>query len=138
MASQPIDYSQKWYVLAAVGTGIVLTTLDSSIVNVALPTLVRELTTNFATVQWVVLAYLLTLATLMLSMGRLGDMIGKRPIYTTGFIIFTIGSVLCGLVPTIYWLIAFRVVQAIGGAMTLALGLAIVTEAFPADVRRWA
>jgi EmrB/QacA subfamily drug resistance transporter len=135
MESQAIDYSQKWYVLAAVGGGIVLTTLDSSIVNVALPTLVRELGTNFATVQWVVLAYLLTLATLLLSMGRLGDMIGKKPIYTTGFIIFTIGSVLCGLSPSIYWLIAFRVVQAVGGAMTLALGLAIVTEAFPSEER---
>jgi MFS family permease len=71
------DYSHKWYVMAAVSMGTLLATIDSSIVNVALPTLVRELKTDFSTVQWVVLAYLLTLAVLLLSIGRLADMIGK-------------------------------------------------------------
>ena len=126
-----IDYSRKWYVMTAVAMSIFLATIDGSIVNVALPTLVRELNTNFATVQWVVLAYLLTISTLLLSMGRLGDMIGKKPIYIAGFIGFTIGSVLCGLAPTIHWLIAFRAVQALGASMTMALGMAIITEAFP-------
>ncbi len=135
MEDQVIDYGRKWTVMVAVGSGILLTTIDGSIVNVSLPTLVRQLNTDFATVQWVVLAYLLALATLLLSMGRLGDMIGKKPIYTAGFIIFTAGSILCGLAPTIYWLIGFRVLQAIGGAMALALGLAIVTEAFPPSER---
>ncbi len=130
-----IDYSRKWLVMVAVGTGIILTTLDGSIVNVALPTLVSQLNSDFATVQWVVLAYLLTLATLLLTMGRLGDMVGKKPIYTAGFVIFTAGSVLCGLAPTIHWLIGFRVLQAVGGAMTLALATAIVTEAFPPEER---
>ncbi len=131
MQSPVVDYSRKWYVMAAVAMGIFLGTIDGSIVNVALPTLVRDLSTNFATVQWVVLAYLLTQATLLLSVGRLGDMIGKKPIYTTGFVVFTTGSVLCGLAPTVYWLIGFRVLQAIGAAMMFALGAAIVTEAFP-------
>ena len=135
MQEQAVDFSRKWHVMAAVSMGVFLATIDGSIVNVALPTLVRELDTNFATVQWVVLAYLLALSTLMLSMGRLGDMIGKKPVYATGFVIFTIGSVLCGIAPDVYWLIAFRVVQAIGGAMVFALGLAIVTEAFPPDER---
>jgi EmrB/QacA subfamily drug resistance transporter len=135
MHDQQIDYSRKWYVMAAVGMGIFLSTIDSSIVNVALPTLVRELNTTFATVEWVVLAYSLTLATLLLSMGRLGDMIGKKPIYVAGFIGFTLGSALCGLAPTIHWLIASRVLQAIGGAMVLALGMAIVTESFPPSER---
>ncbi len=134
-ANFPRDYSRKWLVMTAVAAGILLTTIDGNIVNVALPTLVRNLQTNFATIQWVVLAYLLTLATLLLSLGRLGDMIGKKPIYTTGFIIFTLGSALCGLAPTVSWLIGFRVVQAIGGAMLLALGMAIVTEAFPPNER---
>jgi EmrB/QacA subfamily drug resistance transporter len=129
------DYSRKWFVMAAVGMGIFLSTIDGSIVNVALPTLVRELNTNFPTVQWVVLAYLLTLTTLMLSVGRLADMIGKKPIYTTGFAVFTIGSVLCGLAPTVGWLIGFRVLQAFGAAMILALGMAIITEAFPRSER---
>jgi len=135
MDEQAIDYSRKWYVMAAVVMGIFLTTIDGSIVNLALPTLVRELGTDFATVQWVVLAYLLTISTLMLSIGRLADMIGKKPLYTAGFVIFTIGSVLCGLSPSINWLIVFRVVQGIGGAFLLALGLAIITEAFPTNER---
>ena len=130
-----VDYGRKWYVLAAVSMGIFLSTIDSSIVNVALPTLVREFNTDFATVQWVVLAYLLGLATLLLSMGRLGDMVGKKPIYVTGFVIFTTGSVLCGLAPTVHWLVLFRVIQAIGASMIMALGMAIVTEAFPPSER---
>jgi EmrB/QacA subfamily drug resistance transporter len=121
--------------MIAVGMGIFLATIDSSIVNVALPTLVRALDTDFAIVQWVVLAYLLTLTTLMLSMGRLADMIGKKLLYMTGFVVFTIGSVLCGISPSVYWLIGFRVVQAVGGAMALALGAAIITEAFPGSER---
>ena len=79
MTQSPIDYSRKWYVMIAVSLGVFLATIDGSIVNVALPTLVRELQTEFALVQWVVLAYLLTLTTLMLSVGRLADMIGKKP-----------------------------------------------------------
>jgi EmrB/QacA subfamily drug resistance transporter len=130
-----VDYGRKWYVMTAVAFGILLTTIDGNIVNVALPTLVRDLQTDFATIQWVILAYLLTLATLLLSLGRLGDMIGKKPIYTTGFIIFTLGSVLCGLAPNVYWLIGFRVLQAVGGAMLLALSMAIVTESFPPQER---
>ena len=74
MRDQETDYSRKWYVMAAVAMSTFLATIDGSIVNVALPTLVRELDAGFATVQWVVLVYLLTLATLLLSMGRLGDM----------------------------------------------------------------
>lgn len=128
---QNIDYSRKWYVMAAVSMSIFLATIDGSIVNVALPTLVRELQADFATVQWVVLAYLLTQSTLLLGVGRLGDMVGKKPIYVSGFVVFTIGSVLCGLAPTVGWLIGFRVLQALGAAMMLALGAAIVTEAFP-------
>lgn len=130
-----IDYSRKWLVLTAVGTGIFLATIDGSIVNISLPTLVRELDTNFQTVQWVVLGYLLTNATLLLSMGRLGDIVGKKPVYAAGFVLFTISSALCGLAPTVGWLIGFRVLQAVGAAMTQALGLAIATEAFPPEER---
>jgi EmrB/QacA subfamily drug resistance transporter len=132
---EEIDYSHKWYVMAAVGMGIFLGTIDGSIVNVALPTLTRSFNTDFPTVQWVVLAYLLAISTLMLSVGRLADMLGKKRIYNTGFVIFTIGSALCGLSPTVYTLVAFRVVQAIGAAMIMALGMAIVTEAFPRQER---
>ena len=135
VASSPIDYSRKWYVMAAVAMSIFLATIDGSIVTIALPTLVRDLNTNFATIQWVLLAYLLTLTTLMLGIGRLADIRGKKPIYVSGFVVFTLGSVLCALAPTVYWLIGFRILQAVGGAMVLALGAAIVTEAFPPQER---
>ncbi|MCP4753709.1 MAG: MFS transporter [Proteobacteria bacterium] len=135
MDSRRTDYSRKWFTMAATSMGIFLATIDGSIVNVALPTLVRTLRTDFSVIQWVVLGYLLTVTTLMLSIGRLGDMIGKKPLYTVGFVIFTAGSVLCGLSPTVYWLIAFRVVQALGSALIMALGMAIVTEAFPPTER---
>jgi len=117
--------------MASVSMGTFLATIDSSIVNVSLPTLVRDLSTDFATVQWVVLAYLLTLSSLLLSTGRLADMIGKKMIYLLGFIVFTLGSLLCGVAPGIYTLIGFRVMQAVGATMILALGMAIVTESFP-------
>jgi EmrB/QacA subfamily drug resistance transporter len=130
-----VDYSRKWYVMFAVGMGVFLATLDGSIVNVAMPTLQDQLDTRFAIVQWVVLSYLLTVTTLMAGVGRLADMIGKKSIYVIGFVVFTVGSVLCALAPTVGWLIGFRVLQALGAAMMMALGAAIVTEAFPASER---
>jgi EmrB/QacA subfamily drug resistance transporter len=132
---QQQNYSKKWYILMSVGMGTFLATVDSSIVNVALPTLVKNFDTKFAVVQWIVLSYLLTLATLMLSIGRLADMIGKKPIYLGGMVLFTIGSLLCGLSPSVYWLIGFRILQAIGAAMMVALGTGILTEAFPPEER---
>jgi EmrB/QacA subfamily drug resistance transporter len=130
-----VDYSRKWFVLIAIAMAIFLGTVDGSIVNVALPTLVDEFDTTFGVAQWVVLAYLLTQTTLTLMFGRLGDMIGKKPIFTAGFSVFTIGSVLAGFSPTIELLIAARVVQALGASMIFALGFAITTEAFPPSER---
>ena len=130
-----VDYSKKWKVMIAVSMGVFLATIDGSIVNIALPTLVRAFDTQFAVVQWVVLAYLLTIATLMLSMGRLADIIGKKPLYLSGFIVFTIGSALCGFSQTEYWLIGARIFRAIGAAMMYGLGTAILTEAFPGKER---
>lgn len=129
--SVAIDYGRKWHVMVSIGTGVFLATVDGSIINVSLPTLVRALHTDFAVVQWVVLAYLLTITCSMAGIGRLGDMVGKKSIYMLGFGVFTLGSALCGLSPTVNWLISFRVLQAVGAAMTMALGAAIVTEAFP-------
>lgn len=115
--------------------GVFLATIDASIVNVAMPTLERALQSSFSIVQWVILAYLLTITTLLLSAGRLADMVGKKPIYMIGIVVFTISSALCGLSATVYWLIGFRVIQAIGAAMIMALGPAIITEAFPGEER---
>ncbi len=125
----------KWLVLIAVAMGVFLATIDGSIVNIGLNTIVNDLHQPLNVVEWVVLAYMLTISTLMLSIGRLSDMIGKKKLYLAGIIIFTIGSGLCGIAPSVYWLIAFRVIQAIGGVMTMAIGIAIVTEAFPPKER---
>ncbi len=135
MHSQQIDYSRKWLVMAAVAMGIFLSTIDGSIVNVALPTFTQAFQTSFAIVQWVVISYLLTVTTLMLSVGRLADMHGKKRIYLSGFAIFTLGSVLCALSWSVYALIGFRVLQAVGAAMVMALGTAILTESFPPTER---
>lgn len=135
IAAEERDYSRKWLVMSAVAMGIFLATIDGSIVNVALPTLATALGTTFAAVQWVVLAYLLTITTAQAIVGRLADMYGRKPLYNSGFVVFTIGSLLCGLAPTAGWLIGFRVLQGVGAALILALGLAIVTDAFPAAER---
>ncbi|MEM5775024.1 MAG: DHA2 family efflux MFS transporter permease subunit, partial [Anaerolineaceae bacterium] len=121
--------------LAATGMGIFLGTIDGSIVNITLPTMVDDFNTSFATIQWVVLVYLLTVSVLMLGMGRLADIKGKKPVYTVGFAVFIVGSLLCGLSPTVETLIAARVLQGIGSAMVMALGMAIITEAFPPQER---
>lgn len=130
------DLGQKrGLVLASIAMGVFLATIDSSIVNVSLPTMVDELGTTFSIIQWVVLAYLLTVTTLMLTIGRLADILGKKKIYQTGMVIFTAGSVLCGISTEVGWLIAFRVIQAVGAAMMMALGNAILTEVFPENQR---
>lgn len=125
------DYSRKWWIMFAVAMGVFLATIDGSIVNIALPRLVTELREPLAVVQWVVLAYLLVITTLMLTVGRLADMIGRKRLYLSGMAVFTIGSLLSGLAPNVFWLIGFRVLQGLGAAATQALGTAIVTDAFP-------
>ena len=125
----------KWIVLLSVSSGAFLASLDTSIVNIALPTLVKDLNADFSTIQWVVLSYFLVLTTLILPLGRLGDILGKKRIYLTGFVIFIVGSILCGTADTVAGLIGFRVVQALGGSMVMALGMAIITEAFPPTER---
>lgn len=125
----------KWLVLISVAMGVFLATIDGSIVNIGLNTLVNDLNESLNVVEWVVLAYMLTISTLLLTVGRLSDMIGKKNLYLAGVILFTVGSGLCGLASTIYWLIGFRVLQAIGAVLMMAIGMAIVTEAFPSSER---
>jgi EmrB/QacA subfamily drug resistance transporter len=130
--SDPVpDYTRKWWVMLSVSMGVFLSTIDGSIVNVALPTLEKELDTSFAAVQWVVVGYLLAVTSLMLGVARLADMHGKKRIYLTGMVAFTTASVLCGMAPSIEFLIGFRVLQGVGAAMMQALGIAIITEVFP-------
>jgi len=127
--------ASKWLVMLAVSIGLFMSAVDSSIANIALPTLQRVFRTPFAAVQWVVLAYALTVVTLMLSVGRLGDIYGRKPFYVSGFAGFTIGSFLCASSQSVAMLIASRVLQGFGAVMLLALGSAIVIEAFPREER---
>lgn len=105
-----VDHGHKWLVMAAVAVGVFIATVDGSIVNVALPTLTDAFDASIPAIQWVVLGYLLTIGMLLLIMGRLGDMFGKKGIYAAGFSIFTIASMAAGLAPTVGALIGFRVV----------------------------
>ncbi|MDF5733758.1 MAG: MFS transporter, partial [Rhizonema sp. PD38] len=131
----PNNTSAKWWAMLGEGLGVLMFTIDTSIVNIALPTLVRVFHTNFATIQWVVLSYLLVVTAVVLGAARLGDMLGKKPLYLGGLILFTISSLLCGLAPGDYWLIGFRALQGLGAVMISALGAAIVTEVFPHSER---
>lgn len=131
----PASSRQRWLAILGLGIGVFMATLDASIVNISLPTLVRELNTNLATIEWVILSYVLVLTSLMIGVARLGDMLDKKRLYAAGLVVFTISSLLCGLAPNVGWLIAFRAMQGVGAAMTQALGIAIVSEIFPASER---
>jgi EmrB/QacA subfamily drug resistance transporter len=121
--------------MAGICLGVLMATIDFSIVNVSLPTLVAELETDFATIQWVVLAYVLIITSLMLGAARLGDMYGEKRLYTAGMLVFVGGSLLCGLAPGAGWLIGFRALQGLGAAFMQALGVAIITQIFPPTQR---
>ncbi len=121
----------RWYVLATVSIGTFMSTLDSSIVNVALPTISGQLHTNLSILQWVVTAYLLTISALLPLFGRVADIIGRKKIFSLGFLIFTLGSVLCGFSQNIWFLVGARVLQAIGASMLMANSAAIIISIFP-------
>jgi EmrB/QacA subfamily drug resistance transporter len=110
---------------------MLLSSLGTSIANVGLPTLAQAFNASFQQVQWVVLAYLLALTTLVVSAGRLGDLIGRRRLLLIGIAVFTLASVLCGLAPTLGSLIAARAAQGVGAAVMMALTMAFVGEAVP-------
>jgi EmrB/QacA subfamily drug resistance transporter len=129
------DANRKWWALAAVGSGTFMSTIDGSIVNIALNTIQKTFTASLGQVEWAVLAYLLGIVCLLPSMGRLGDMIGRKRVYMAGFIIFTTASVLCGSAWSLESLVAFRVMQAIGAAMIQSMGIALLVQAFPSSER---
>jgi EmrB/QacA subfamily drug resistance transporter len=125
------DPRYKWRAMLVVSIGIFMATLDASIVNIALPTLTDYFNTDLATIEWVILSYLLTITTLLLTLGRLSDMYGRKPMFMAGLLTFTLGSGLCSLSASADQLIAFRVVQGLGAAMIMANSPAIITAVFP-------
>ncbi len=117
--------------MAVVWIGIFMATLDGSIVNLALPVLTDFFKTDITTIEWVVMAYLLTITSLLMSLGRISDMVGRKTIFAGGLAVFTVGSGLCAFSTTEGQLILFRIFQGIGAAMLMATGIAIITHAFP-------
>lgn len=125
----------KWWVLAAVSLGIFITVLDSTSVNIALPAIADHFQADLPTVQWVTLAALLTISALLLPVGRLSDLAGRKRVYLAGFALFGVGAVLAGSAQGALWLMLARVVEAVGVAMTTANGMAITAAVFPPQER---
>ncbi|MGC7403160.1 MFS transporter [Pandoraea pneumonica] len=119
--------------LAALSLSMLMSSLDTSIANVSLPTLAQAFDASFQAVQWVVLAYLLAITSLIVSAGRLGDMVGRRRLLLGGIGLFTLASVGCGLAPNLPLLIAARALQGVGGAVMMALTMALVGATVPKE-----
>lgn len=124
-------HPRKWLILAAVSLGMFMTLLDITIVNIAIPAIIKDLNTTVTAVSWVVNAYSLALAVLFLSMGRFADKFGLKLVFLFGLAVFSAFSLACGLAPTANWLIGFRVGQGIGGAAMAPISLAIIFGVFP-------
>src|SRR3954464_8692429 len=122
----------RW-ALASLSLSMLMPSLDTSIANVGLPTLAHAFTASFQDVQWIVLAYLLAITALIVSVGRLGDIIGRRRLLLAGICLFTLASLSCGVAPTLWLLIAARAAQGLGAAVMMALTVALVGETVPKE-----
>ena len=120
-----------WLVVATVCVGAFMGQLDASIVSLVLPTLEETFQSSLSGVQWVAIVYLLVLVSLLTPLGRIADQLGRKALYTVGFLVFTAGSVLSGIAPSLLALIAARAVQGVGAALLQANSVAIITAATP-------
>lgn len=130
-SNRPALQPRARWALASLSLATLMPSLDTSIANAALPSLARSLEASFQQVQWIVLAYLLVITTLIASAGRLGDLLGRRRVLLGGIALFTLASLLCGLAPSLGWLLAARALQGLGAALMLALSMALVGDALP-------
>ncbi|MGJ9421603.1 MFS transporter [Aeromicrobium sp. CF3.5] len=129
-AVEPPASGSQWWTLAAVCTGVFMLLLDVTIVNVALPDIQTDLGASLAGLQWVIDAYALSLAALLLTAGSLADLYGRRRVFLIGVVIFTTGSVACGLAQSVVFLCLARVLQGVGGAAMFATALALLASAY--------
>ena len=130
------EHANKWAVMAILAIGIFMATLDTSIVNISLPTIAHYFGVPLnGAIEWVIIAYLVVIAGVLLTTGRFADMIGRKPIWIAGLIIFTTGSAICGASVSLEMLIAARALQGLGGAFIMAVSPAMLTNAFPASER---
>src|SRR5471030_12833 len=125
----------KWHLLLALSFGAFLTSLDAGAVNAVLPLIRLEFGVGTSSVQWVLAAELLVTSGLLLVFGRLGDRVGPAAVYRAGFGVFCCGCILCGLAPSLAWLIAFRSLQGVGTAMLLSNSPAVLVRHVPAGHR---
>src|SRR5438094_3944376 len=123
--------NRKWWTLVAVAIGLFMIMLDNTVVNVALPSIRKDLGIGLSELEWVVNAYALTFGVLLLSGGKLADMLGRRSIFIAGLVIFTGASLWCGLAGGAASLIAARTVQGVGAALMNPATLSIITATFP-------
>ena len=121
---------RKWWTLISVSVAIFMLLLDITVVNVALPDIQHSLHSSFKDLQWVVNAYSLTLAAFLLTAGALADRFGRRLVFTTGLVVFTLSSAACGLAPDPWVLVAARALQGIGGALLTPGSLALIQAVF--------
>jgi EmrB/QacA subfamily drug resistance transporter len=128
-------YKQRWLILATVMTGTIMAPIDTSIINIAMPTLSKVFNAPLEVISWISMAYLLITSSTLLTFGRLGDILGYRRLYLSGLLLFTIASIICGLSSHINILIAGRVLQAVGAAMLMSMSPAILTAIFPPEER---
>lgn len=133
--TQDSRISHKWLCFLAVALGTFVAYSDSSMINIALPSLAGHFQVDMSVIEAIITFYLLMLTGLVVIFGRVADMYGRKKLYITGFAIFTIASSLCGITPTLWLLILFRAGQGVGAALLLANGAAIVTAVFPSAER---
>jgi EmrB/QacA subfamily drug resistance transporter len=133
----PVEFLQenKWRIFGVMMIGWAMSLLDVSIVNISIPELEDQMSTNVATVTWVINAYNIVFAVLLVSMGRLADQFGRKKFFILGLTIFTIGSALCAAAWSVEWLIAFRVIQGAGAGILAPLGFAMTVLVFPPQQR---
>jgi len=126
---------RRWRVLAILCAGLFMLLLDGTIVNIAIPSILEDFRTGFSEVEWVMNAYLLVFAVLLITMGRLGDLYGRKVLFVGGIAVFSVASLACGLSPSVGWLIGFRALQGLGGAMMMPATLSIIAVVFPPEER---
>jgi len=130
-----VPNAQRWLILILITIMTFMDTLDSSIVNVALPTMSKNLDVNSGTIAWVVTIYLIVISASILIFGRLGDIFGQTRIFNLGIVLFTAGSALCGVSHSLTFLLLGRCIQAIGASATMANNQGIITRVFPGTER---
>lgn len=126
----------RWVVLALAASSSFITTLDGSIVNIGLPTIAHTFHVGVSgAIEWVIIGYLVIIAAVLLTFGRLADMVGRRPIFLSGLAVFVLGSALCGMAPSLGLLILARLFQGLGGALIYSVNIAMITSTFPNSER---